>query len=68
MKISDLRWRRRSRSHRAGAQFVAASPVRDRTAPITDQELTLVQICSDFLCACIALPLALSSCRSPPLR
>lgn len=26
---------------------------------ITDHELTLVQICCDFLCACIALPLAL---------
>jgi exopolysaccharide biosynthesis polyprenyl glycosylphosphotransferase len=26
---------------------------------ITDQELTLVQICCDFVCACIALPLSL---------
>src|ERR1700733_13311306 len=26
---------------------------------ITDRELTLVQICCDFVCACIALPLSL---------
>jgi len=26
---------------------------------ISDQELTLVQICCDFLCACVALPVAL---------
>jgi exopolysaccharide biosynthesis polyprenyl glycosylphosphotransferase len=33
----------------------AASPFRT----VTDQELTLVQICCDFLCACVALPLSL---------
>src|ERR1700685_3222533 len=32
-----------------------ASPYRT----ITDKELTLVQICCDFVCACIALPLSL---------
>jgi exopolysaccharide biosynthesis polyprenyl glycosylphosphotransferase len=32
-----------------------ASPYRT----ISDQELTLVQVCCDFLCACTALPLAL---------
>ena len=26
---------------------------------ISDQELTLVQICCDFLCACVTLPVAL---------
>jgi exopolysaccharide biosynthesis polyprenyl glycosylphosphotransferase len=27
--------------------------------PITDRELSLVQVCTDFLCACVAVPLAL---------
>jgi exopolysaccharide biosynthesis polyprenyl glycosylphosphotransferase len=34
---------------------VTASPYRT----ITDKELTLVQICCDFVCACVALPLSL---------
>ncbi len=31
----------------------------DRYRTITDKELTLVQICCDFVCACVALPLSL---------
>jgi exopolysaccharide biosynthesis polyprenyl glycosylphosphotransferase len=37
------------------ARLAATSPSRT----ITDKELTLVQICCDFVCACIALPLSL---------
>jgi exopolysaccharide biosynthesis polyprenyl glycosylphosphotransferase len=37
------------------AQLAATAPYRT----ITDGELTLVQICCDFVCACIALPLSL---------
>jgi exopolysaccharide biosynthesis polyprenyl glycosylphosphotransferase len=39
------------------APLVATAPPPSRT--ITDAELTLVQICCDFVCACIALPLSL---------
>src|ERR1700683_4947039 len=35
------------------------SPDHSPYRTITDQELTLVQICCDFVCACIALPLSL---------
>jgi exopolysaccharide biosynthesis polyprenyl glycosylphosphotransferase len=37
------------------ARLAATAPHRT----ITDRELTLVQICCDFICACIALPLSL---------
>jgi exopolysaccharide biosynthesis polyprenyl glycosylphosphotransferase len=39
-----------------------AQPVGAKASPyrtITDKELTLVQICCDFVCACIALPVSL---------
>ena len=39
------------------ARLAATSPSPHRT--ITDKELTLVQICCDFVCTCIALPLSL---------
>ena len=41
---------------------ITSSPPGGRASPyrtITDKELTLVQICCDFVCACMALPLAL---------
>jgi exopolysaccharide biosynthesis polyprenyl glycosylphosphotransferase len=38
-------------------QLAATSSSQYRT--ITDKELTLVQICCDFVCACLALPLSL---------
>src|SRR5580692_11734333 len=41
---------------------VTSSPLGGKASPyrtITDKELTLVQICCDFVCACIALPLSL---------
>src|ERR1700722_19290552 len=41
--------------HDARRGSEATSPHRT----ITDRELTLVQICCDFVCACIALPLSL---------
>ena len=37
----------------------ASPPRRPPYRTITDKELTLVQICCDFVCACIALPLSL---------
>ncbi len=40
-------------------QVPAASLPLPSYRTITDRELTLVQICCDFVCACIALPLAL---------
>ncbi len=57
MSISDAEVEMEVEVAPGGAQFVAASPPRYRT--ITDKELTLVQICCDFVCACIALPLSL---------
>ncbi|HEX4127084.1 MAG TPA: hypothetical protein VHX67_05850, partial [Acidimicrobiales bacterium] len=50
MSISDPEVEVRER-----ALLAATAPYRT----ITDKELTLVQICCDFVCACIALPLAL---------
>jgi exopolysaccharide biosynthesis polyprenyl glycosylphosphotransferase len=41
---------------------ISSSPPGEKASPyrtITDKELTLVQICCDFVCACIALPLSL---------
>ena len=41
---------------------ISSSPPGEKASPyrtITDRELTLVQICCDFVCACIALPLSL---------
>ena len=46
-RIGNPRWRHRGRR--------SMSPYRT----ITDRELTLVQMCSDFVCACVALPIAL---------
>jgi exopolysaccharide biosynthesis polyprenyl glycosylphosphotransferase len=46
-RLEATRWRNRRR--------VPTSPYRT----VTDRELTLVQVCCDFTCACIALPLAL---------
>jgi exopolysaccharide biosynthesis polyprenyl glycosylphosphotransferase len=57
MSISDAEVEMEVEVAPGGARFVAASPPRYRT--ITDKELTLVQICCDFVCACIALPLSL---------
>ena len=41
---------------------ITSSPPGRKASPyrtITDKELTLVQICCDFVCACVALPLSL---------
>jgi exopolysaccharide biosynthesis polyprenyl glycosylphosphotransferase len=46
-RLEAPRWRSRRRA--------PTSPYRT----ITDRELNLVQICSDFICACLALPVAL---------
>ena len=68
-----LRWRWSSRTAAPIVAALLSSPYRtklhqntraehrenSRYRTITDKELTLVQICCDFVCACIALPLSL---------
>jgi exopolysaccharide biosynthesis polyprenyl glycosylphosphotransferase len=55
MSISDPEVKVRERTTISSPPGGKASPYRT----ITDKELTLVQICCDFVCACIALPLSL---------
>src|SRR5580704_1028219 len=55
MSISDPEVKVREETITSSPPGGKASPYRT----ITDKELTLVQICCDFVCACIALPLSL---------
>src|SRR6202789_10340 len=55
MSISDPEVKFREETITSSPPGGKASPYRT----ITDKELTLVQICCDFVCACIALPLSL---------
>ena len=55
MSISDQEVKVREGTVTLSPSGGKASPYRT----ITDKELTLVQICCDFVCACIALPLSL---------
>src|ERR1700729_2574426 len=55
MSISDSEGQVREETITSSPPGGKASPYRT----ITDKELTLVQICCDFVCACVALPLSL---------